>query len=140
MDERIDEEQARGVRAWVDAYVRAWNSNDPAEIAALFAEDAAYYTEPYSRPWRGRAEIVRRWLDRKDEPGDTAFRWQPLAVGPWGAIVQGETVYRRPPQAYSNLWVIRLDGEGRCTEFTEWWMQHPDAGSPTAAPSDPPSS
>jgi hypothetical protein len=23
-------------------------------------------------------------------------------------------------------WVIRLDAEGRCTEFTEWWMRHPD--------------
>jgi ketosteroid isomerase-like protein len=130
MNERIDEEQARGVRAWVDAYVRAWNSNDPTEIGALFAEDAAYYTEPYSPPWRGRAEIVRRWLDRKDEPGDAEFQWQPLAVEPWGAIVQGETVYRDPPYAFSNLWVIRLDGDGRCTEFTEWWMQHPDVGSP----------
>jgi hypothetical protein len=73
----------------------------------------------------GRAEGVRRWLDRKDEPGDTEFRWHPLAVVPWGAIVQGVTVYRDPPYAFSNLWVIHLDGDGRCTGFTEWWMQHP---------------
>ena len=31
-----------------------------------------------------------------------------------------------PPHTYSNLWVVRLDAEGRCTEFTEWWMRHPD--------------
>jgi hypothetical protein len=24
---------------------------------------------------------------------------------------------------YSNLWVVRLDRDGRCTHFTEWWMQ-----------------
>jgi hypothetical protein len=77
--------------------------------------------------WRGRAEIVRRWLERKDEPGDTTFRWRPLAVGPEVAVVQGETVYHSLHRTYSNLWVIRLDQEGRCTEFTEWWMQHPDA-------------
>ena len=32
--------------------------------------------------------------------------------------------YLQPPIEYSNLWVIRLDGDGRCSEFTEWWMQH----------------
>jgi hypothetical protein len=26
----------RGVQAWIDGYVRAWNSNDPADIRALF--------------------------------------------------------------------------------------------------------
>ncbi len=125
----MDDEQGRRLRAWVDRYVQAWNSNDAAEIGALFSEDAAYYTEPFRRPWRGRAEIVRQWLERKDEPGETTFDWRPLAVGPEVAVVQGETTYRTPPNTYSNLWVVRLDAEGRCTEFTEWWMQHPDAGS-----------
>ncbi len=123
-----DDEQTDRVRAWIDGYVRAWNSKDPADIGALFTEDAAYFTEPYSEPWRGREEIVRRWLDRKDEPGDTEFRWHPLTVNPEVAVVQGTTTYRDPPRTYSNLWVIRLDAEGHCTEFTEWWMQHPDAG------------
>ena len=124
----MDDELARRLRSWIDGYVQAWNSNDPAAVGALFTEDAAYATEPYSRPWQGRDEIVRRWLDRKDEPGETEFRWQPLAVAEEVAVVQGETVYRAPPRTYSNLWVIRLDGEGRCSEFTEWWMQHPDRG------------
>jgi ketosteroid isomerase-like protein len=57
------------VRAWIDGYVRAWNSNDPADIRALFTQDAAYYTEPYGPPWEGRDEIVRQWLDRKDGGG-----------------------------------------------------------------------
>ena len=52
--------------------------------------------------------------------------------------MQGETVYRNPPRTYTNLWVIRLDAEGRCTEFTEWWMQRPDAQSPATEPSDAP--
>lgn len=118
------------LQSWVDAYVRAWNSNDPAAIGALFSQDAAYYTEPYSPPWRGRDEIVRQWLDRKDAPGETEFRWQPIAVSPDVAVVQGETVYHTPPRTYSNLWVVRLAADGRCAEFTEWWMQHPSAGAP----------
>jgi hypothetical protein len=44
-------------------------------------------------------------------------------------------MYRTPPHSYSNLWIIRLDAEGRCTEFTEWWMRHPDP--PAKGLSDP---
>jgi uncharacterized protein (TIGR02246 family) len=127
----MDDEPARRLRSWVEGYVRAWNSNDPAEIGALFTEDANYYTEPYSAPWRGRDEIVRQWLEHRDEPGETEFRWQPLTVGPGLALVQGETLYRTPPHTYSNLWVIQLDAEGRCSEFTEWWMRHPDGEEPS---------
>jgi uncharacterized protein (TIGR02246 family) len=117
------------VAAWVEGYVRAWNSNDPAEIGALFSEDAAYFTEPYAAPNRGRQAIVDDWLARKDEPGQTSFRWQPLAVTDQVAVVQGQTDYHdRPPRSYSNLWVIRLAGDGRCTEFTEWWMEHATGG------------
>jgi ketosteroid isomerase-like protein len=126
----MDAELGRRLEGWVDGYVRAWNSNDPGEIGALFSEDAVYYTEPYRPPWRGRDEIVRQWLEHRDEPGETEFGWQPVVVGPDVAVVQGETLYRTPPRTYSNLWVIRLDGEGRCTEFTEWWMRHPD-GDPS---------
>jgi type II secretory pathway pseudopilin PulG len=52
------------------------------------------------------------------------------------AAVQGETVDRTTPQTSSNLWIIRLDAEGRCTEFTEWWMQHPASDWSTAQAED----
>jgi len=108
------------VTAWIDGYVRAWNSNDPADIGALFTDDARYYTAPYRPPWRGRDEVIREWLARRDEPGETTFEWKPVVVTDEVAVVQGTTRY--PEQTYSNLWVIRLDADGRCREFTEWWM------------------
>jgi uncharacterized protein (TIGR02246 family) len=111
------------VTGWVEGYVRAWNSNDPEHIAALFAEDAAYYTAPYREPWRGRDAIVTGWLARRDEPGDTTFTWFPVTVSPDLSIVQGITTY--PNRVYSNLWLIRLDTVGQCREFTEWWMKQP---------------
>ncbi|MEA2498192.1 MAG: hypothetical protein QOH26_597, partial [Actinomycetota bacterium] len=36
---------------WVDRYVAAWNSNDPAEIADLFTDDARYFDTPIDEPW-----------------------------------------------------------------------------------------
>jgi uncharacterized protein (TIGR02246 family) len=114
------------LRTWVESYVRAWNSNDPDEIGALFTEDARYFTEPYTAPWAGRQQIVEQWLERRDEPGETTFDWHPVAVTADACFVQGTTTY--PDRTFSNLWDIRLDGDGQCREFTEWWMQHPAAG------------
>jgi len=119
-----DSEYINRITAWVEGYQRAWNSNDPAEIGALFTDDARYYQRPYWEPWTGREQIVAEWLAHKDEPDDYTFSWHPILVGPDVGVVQGETIYRQPPQTYSNMWVIRLDDSGRCSEFTEWWMDH----------------
>jgi uncharacterized protein (TIGR02246 family) len=115
------------VTAWMDAYRQAWNSNDSDDIGRLFAEDAHYYTAPFRDPWRGRAAIVAGWLARKDEPGQAQFAWHLVAVTGDLAVVHGTTTYVKPPATYSNLWLVRLDDAGRCTEFTEWWMQHPSS-------------
>jgi hypothetical protein len=113
---------ARDVAQWIDGYRRAWESNDPGDIRAIFTEDAEYRTEPYAVPWVGHDEIVTSWLDAKDEPGETTFSWGPLVVSDELAVVQATTVYSGGP-VYSNLWVIRLAADGRATEFTEWWME-----------------
>ena len=105
---------------WMAGYRRAWESNDPDEIGALFTDAALYFTEPGAAPWRGRAAIVEGWLARKDEPGDAAFTWEPLVETAELSVITGTAVYAN--QSYSNLWVIRFDGDGRCREFTEWWM------------------
>ncbi len=127
---------AKAVETWVSGYVRAWNSNDPDGIRALFSEDAAYYYHPSKEPWRGREAILAGWLDNADQPGQTEFRHQVLAATGEPAttgepptdgllgVVRGWTKYfDPPPREYANLWLVRLDPQGRCTEFTEWWMQ-----------------
>ena len=111
------------VEGWVDRYVEAWSTYDPAQIGALFTDDAAYYTAPFREPWRGRDAIVAGWIDRKDDPGDWDFEFDVQAVADGLGFVRGVTRYREPPVAYSNLWVIRLEADGRCSEFTEWWME-----------------
>jgi uncharacterized protein (TIGR02246 family) len=111
------------VQHWMEAYQRAWSSNAPSDIAALFTEDAVYFTAPFREPWRGHDEIVAGWLEHRDEPGSFQFRWQPVAVSGDLAVVQGETRYA--DETYSNLWLLSLGADGRCQSFTEWWMRHP---------------
>lgn len=108
---------------WIERYRRAWDSNDPEDIRALFTEDALYYTEPYAAPWRGHDEIVAGWLDHKDDPGDWSFEWKPLVETADVSMLTGTTMYS--DRAYSNLWVIRFGPDGRAREFTEWYMPRP---------------
>lgn len=114
MRERVEE--------WVGRYVRAWNTNDPDDIRALFTDDAVYYTTPFREPWRGADGIVAGWLDRKDVPGDTEFDFEVTAVDGDLGIVRGKTYYKADDERFVNLWEIRLDGD-RCSSFTEWWME-----------------
>jgi len=111
------------VSDWLARYVRAWNTNDPDDIAGLFTADATYRGAPYAPGLHGTAAIVADWLARQDRPGETTFTWRPVALTGQVAVIEGTTTY--PTQVFRNLWVIRLDPEGRCHEFTEWWMQEP---------------
>jgi ketosteroid isomerase-like protein len=113
---------------WVGRYLRAWESNDPTDIAALFADDAIYRPTPQSDGWRGRDAIVREWLGRKDDPGGWEFEHEVLAVDGDLAVVRGVTRYKPPSDTYENLWLIRIGEDGRAREFVEYWMAHEKAG------------
>lgn len=124
------------VRFWMEKYIAAWTTNEPEDIRALFTEDAVYATRPHDKDsWRGREQIVERWLAARDEPEDWTFEWTLLGIdGGLGtdgepgsdgrlAFVQGFTHYLDDRPSYDNLWVIRLEPDGRASEFTEWFME-----------------
>lgn len=112
---------------WVAAYVAAWQSNDPAEIGALFTDDARYLTAPDAEPRIGREAIVAGWLEDLDEPGSWAFDWHIVHEDDDFVVIQGRTDYPAE-RDYLNLWIIRLAEDGRATEYTEWYMPRPHAG------------
>lgn len=109
------------VSLWMTAYRNAWESNEPDDIRALFTEDAEYFTEPFAEPWRGYEGIVSGWLEARDEPGETTFEWEPVAIEKDVAVVRAVTAYG-DRATYYNVWVIRFAPNGRASAFTEWWM------------------
>ncbi len=113
----------KAISAWMEGYIRAWKSNDRDDIGGLFSADGLYYTSPFGEPWRGREGIIEGWLDRKDDPGTWEFDHEILAVENEVGVVRGLTHYKEPPRTYSNIWLIRLNENGECTEFIEWWMK-----------------
>jgi ketosteroid isomerase-like protein len=112
------------IQGWLDAYVAAWRSYDRDAIGELFSEDAAYRYHPYDEPEQGREEIVAGWLEEPDEPGSWEARYEPLLVEGDRAVATGETRYA-DGQTFSNLFVLEFDDDGRCRDFTEWFMEHP---------------
>jgi ketosteroid isomerase-like protein len=109
---------------WIEGYKKAWASNAPDDIRALFTDDATYLTSPMSEPRVGVDAIVAGWIDDADAPGDATFEYEVLSDDGELAFVQGVTEYVAPrSQVYLNLWVIRFAADGRATEYTEWYME-----------------
>jgi hypothetical protein len=116
---------------WFRRYRVAWESNDPADIRTLFTDDAVYRGSPDDpQPYVGVDAIVAGWLDEPDEPGDTEFEWEVLAVDGDIAIARCVTTYltEDPPTTYDNLFVIRLTPDGRASEYTDWWIARKAGG------------
>jgi len=115
--------QLSRIAAWIQAYLGAWRSNHPDEIGSLFTERAEYFTSPYSPPWSGREAIVAGWLERRDAPGTWTFTHDVLIEDGALGVVRGETAYA-DGRTYSNLWLVWLDDDDRCTRFVEYYMLH----------------
>jgi len=121
---------AASVQAWLDAYVQAWVTYDAGAIGALFADDAVYYDAPYAEPSRGRDAIVASWLGNRDAPGTYRAHYAPILISGDMAVANGRSYYTladgtTPRAEFDNVFVLRFDGDGRCVEYREWYMQAP---------------
>jgi ketosteroid isomerase-like protein len=124
------------VDRWLEAYIEAWMTYDRDTIAALFAEDISYRYHPADEPITGRDAVVESWLGESenpdvsghDKPGTYEAEYRAIAVDGEVAVAVGTSSYREEPsgpfvRVYDNCFVMRFDSEGRCSEFTEWFVQ-----------------
>jgi uncharacterized protein (TIGR02246 family) len=69
------------VRAWLDAFGRAWCDRDPSLVAALFTPDAHFQERRFRRPLGGRAAIARHWETMvRGQQRDVEVSYELLAV------------------------------------------------------------
>ena len=117
------------VSRWLAGYEAAWRSPGTASLADLFTADASYLQSPYEVPVTGLDAIMRMWDAERESPEEVfTLATDILAVDGPVAVVRAEVRYGEPlRQEYRDLWVIRLDDDGRCSWFEEWpyWPGHP---------------
>lgn len=126
------------VQDWLDRYVAAWKSYDADDIGELFSDDIAYRYHPTDEPIVSRAAVVASWLEESesddasshDEPGTYDASYAPFAVDGDVVVATGTSSYRETPdgpfvRVYDNCFLMRFDAEGRCREFTEFYIRRP---------------
>ena len=104
----------------------------------LFTEDVVYRYHPADEPILGRAAVVASWLaetasgqsSARDAPGTYDAEYSPVAVDGDTVVATGTTRYREVPDGpdvriYDNCFVMRFDSEGRCREFTDYYVRRP---------------
>jgi ketosteroid isomerase-like protein len=117
---------------WLDRYEQAWRNNDAGQIRALFTDDAVYRWHPWEEPADGAdgsEEIVQAWLEQPDDPDAWTLECEPLAVNGELGVARCMTRYRAtargPERVYHNIWLVTLTDDGRCSDFTEYYMKEP---------------
>jgi len=117
-----------GFKSWLDRYVDAWRLLDPTIIGDLFSLDVRYAYDPFGEALVGRAAVVASWLSDPDEPGSWEADYEVLAIDGDAYVAHGRTRYLTDDRSgvdreFANVFVCRFDDDGRCREFTEWYMR-----------------
>lgn len=122
------------VQAWLDAYAKAWETYDEADVRALFSDDAQYRWHPYDDPEAGIEAIVVGWLNpggnasTRDEPGTYKADLRPYVVEGNKAVAIGTCTYwtdasrSKVDRIYYNNWLLEFDEHGKCRDFVEYYM------------------
>ena len=86
----------RTVTAWMNGYLRAWDSNAPDDIRALFTDDAEYLHGAVRRRRASAIDaIVAGWIEDQDQPGDHTFTWSQVGHRRRSRVRRGRHDLRR---------------------------------------------
>ena len=111
--------------SWLDAYKRAWETRDPEAAADIFTMDATYHETPFEEPVRGREGIRNYWSDATRYQEGIEFSYEILAITETSGIAHWRSGFTRLTSnsavELDGIFLVRLDADGKCTEFREWW-------------------
>jgi ketosteroid isomerase-like protein len=118
---------------WLDRYIEAWKTYDEQKINDLFSDDVVYRYHPADDALKvsGRDEVVKSWLDGQDDPETYDAKYEVLAIDGDTHVANGWSRYFTGPggelrDEYFNVYICKFDADGRCKEFTEYWIQNRD--------------
>jgi hypothetical protein len=120
------------LQSWLDRYILAWRANTTTAIAELFTEDATYRFHPYDKDDEmvvGRDGIVAAWMEDPDDPATWEASYEAWAMDGDRGVGVGTSRYLatadKPERTYFNCFLMKFADDGRCSEFTEYYVRQP---------------
>jgi ketosteroid isomerase-like protein len=111
-------------RTWVDAWRRAWPAADPEPLAAVYDDDAVFYSHPF-RPrqsWRAYAE----WAFSDQAEAECRFG-DPLVEGDRAAVDWCGVIRAKDGsvETVAGTSLLRFGADGRVVEQRDAWGSEP---------------
>jgi uncharacterized protein (TIGR02246 family) len=118
----IDASEA--VRTWVAVWSQAWQAADAEAIAALYADDAVFYSHPFRARQAPRDYVAWALADQAEADcsfGEPVVNGDRAAVDWWGAITSKDGSI----ETVAGTSLLRFDSAGRVIEQRDAWASEP---------------
>ena len=118
----------RGAHAWVAAWMDGWARHDAATIAARYAADCRFRSEPFRELEHGRGAALAYATHSFQEESRATFTFGDPIVGPDGrAAVEYRAVIWPPdrgtPTTIHGVSLLQIDHDGLVAEHRDTWTQ-----------------
>jgi hypothetical protein len=114
-----------GARLWVDAWKDGWTRHDPAVIAARYAEDCRFRSEPFRALEHGRGAPLGYARQSFEEERSTRFTFGDPIIGADGrAAVEYRaviTAHDGSETTFHGVSLLRIGPDGLITEHRDTW-------------------
>jgi nuclear transport factor 2 (NTF2) superfamily protein len=119
---------AEGVRAWIDAWKDGWSRHDPEVIAARYAEDCRFRSEPFRPLEHGRDAALAYASYSFDEESRAEFTFGEPVVAPDGrAAVEYRAVIwpseGGDPTTIHGVSLLTVGSDGLIAEHRDTWTE-----------------
>ena len=110
---------------WARVWRKGWNKRDIEALLAVYADDVAYWSEPFRDPYLGRGRLrqyfaeafavehsIQSWFGEPVVDGDRA------AVAWWGTMVEEGNA-----TTLAGISLLRFNSDGLVVEQWDGWNQ-----------------
>jgi hypothetical protein len=103
-------------------------TNDPIDIGALVPDRFEWHSSPFQEIFRDRQTFIDRWMADVAPNSDVSTRYEILCEAPGRPAVcryfANYTLHKTAKVDTDGILLVRLDGEGRCELFEEWFFSN----------------
>lgn len=103
---------------WLTALGDAWEAGDASRLSALFTVGASFAPGPFADTVRGRRRLLAFFDELFGQWHGASFSAQVLGVGDTYGVAHWRV--SSADRAMDGVWVVALDGRGRCESLREW--------------------